>query len=191
MKLHKVKRMRFLLLHDWLTHIYEPHRVADVGGGKGLLTYLLNKSGWDSTVIDPNFQSLPAKYKELNRKKHKISPNESVPYIKAAFSTEMVKEFDLIIGLHAHGCNRAIIDGCKQYNKDFLLLPCCVIDEPIDKQPDVDWTKSLREYAEDQGLEVKQVKFNFAGNNIALYTDRFLRAKPKVDAELINSLYYD
>ena len=40
--------------------------MADVGGGKGLLSYLLQDSGWSATVIDPVEQALPSKYKDLS-----------------------------------------------------------------------------------------------------------------------------
>ena len=46
-------KFRFQLLQMWLTARYKPAKVLDVGGGKGLLSYLLNKNGWGTTVVDP------------------------------------------------------------------------------------------------------------------------------------------
>lgn len=45
---------------------FKPCKVADVGGGKGMLAYLLQESGWDVVIIDPEYQLLPEKYKKLN-----------------------------------------------------------------------------------------------------------------------------
>jgi hypothetical protein len=62
-ELPKMKKFRFQLLHQWMTARIEPCRVADVGGGKGLLAYLLGQSGWAATVIDPIPKPCPANTK--------------------------------------------------------------------------------------------------------------------------------
>src|SRR5512147_931217 len=46
-KLPRMKKFRFQLLHQWLVHQLEPCKAADIGGGKGLLGYLLQTSGWE------------------------------------------------------------------------------------------------------------------------------------------------
>lgn len=170
-KPRKAKKFRALILHKWLLENFTPCKVADIGGGKGLLSYLLIKSGWESTVIDPEYQVLPTKYTDLNKKKVKIpeEENDNVPRITEKFTKEMANDFDLLIGLHAHGSNMLIIDAAKEYGKCFILIPCCVIDEPIIKQEGIRWTDSLIEYAEKQRLEVKKAKLGFMGKDIAIY----------------------
>ncbi len=170
-----MKKFRSQIIAHWLSNTYAPCKVADIGGGKGLLSYLLNMSEFNSTVIDPLFQTLPVKYTDLNKKKIIIPSDHSVNRITKEFSIDDAKDFDLLIGLHAHGCNMWIIDAAVKYNIDFLILPCCVIDEPIVKQPDINWRESLKEYAKERGLEVKEIQFNFMGKNIGLYTDRNLK----------------
>ena len=150
----------------------------DVGGGKGLLSYLLSKSGWKATVVDPVEDVWLKKYKDIETKKQiKLAEGEieDVSRIKAIFSENMVKDFDLIIGLHAHGSNMQIINACAKYGKDFLLLHCCVIDEPIVKMPGIDWMESLVEYAESKGFKVKTDTLFFKGQNILIYTDKTLK----------------
>ncbi len=171
-ELRKLKRFRFQLLHQWLIETYPPCKVADVGGGKGLLTYLLRQSGYNAILIDPYDQVLPKIYKDLAGKRHKIQPTETVPRITQAFEPGMAKEFDLLIGMHAHGSNMKIIDAAKEYGKDFLLLPCCVIDEPIIPQADINWLDSLEEYAQQKGHDVHRAELNFSGQNIVIYTKR-------------------
>ncbi len=46
-------KFRFQLLQMWLSQKYKPTKALDVGGGKGLLSLLLNINGWDVTVVDP------------------------------------------------------------------------------------------------------------------------------------------
>lgn len=180
-KARKMKKFRSQIFAHWLINTYMPCRVADVGGGKGLISYLLNKAGWQSTVIDPEFQVLPTKYRALDKKRVKIDPAEAVPHVTAPFTKELANDFDLIIGMHAHGCNMWIVDACEEYGKDFILLPCCVIDEPIVKERDINWRESLVEYAQKKGFDVKKVQFNFKGKNIAIYSDRFLKRRADYD----------
>jgi hypothetical protein len=165
-------KFRFQLLTRWLIEHYSPMTAADVGGSKGLLTYLLNQNGWKCTVIDPFVPQLITKYKNLETgKRVLISQKEAVaiPRKVRHFEPDMTKDYDLLIGLHAHGCNLKIIEGCKKYRKKFVLLPCCVIDEPIEIRPNIDWFDSLVKYAKNKGFEVKIDEINFKGNNKILY----------------------
>jgi len=164
----------------WLTQRYKPVKVLDVGGGKGLLSYLLNKSGWEATVVDPAISDYLTKYKDIETGKRVLLSDdeiESSKRIVGVFKEEMAKDYDLLIGLHAHGSNLQIIDACKKYGKDFLLLPCCVIDEPLIKKPDVDWLESLIDYAKNKGFDVKKDELNFKGQNVLIYTDKHLNRK--------------
>ncbi len=171
------KKFRFQLLQIWLTTKFKPANVLDVGGGKGLLSYMLNKKGWNSTTVDPADTDPVSKYKDIETGNRVIlteSDVKSITKIIGVFKEEMAENYDLLIGLHAHGSNLQIINAAKKYNKDFLLLPCCVIDEPLVKKPNVDWMKSLVEYAGSQGFEVKKDSLNFKGQNILIYSDKYL-----------------
>jgi len=162
------KKFRFQLLHEWIIANYLPLKVLDVAGGKGLLSYLLNKSGYNSTVIDPASEFRPMKYTDLiSGERSKISKEEqnNIPRIKNIFLEEMTKDYDLIVGIHAHGCNIKIIDSCAKYSKDFILMPCCVVDEPIEKVGGINWMNSLEEYARNKGFEIKKDTLNFKGQN--------------------------
>ncbi len=55
----RMKKFRTQLLYQWLANVFEPARVADVGGGKGLLSFLLINSGWQAAVIDPLTRRCP------------------------------------------------------------------------------------------------------------------------------------
>lgn len=131
-ELRKMKQFRFQLLHRWLTAHFSPCRVADIAGGKGLLAYLLQQSGWQAVVIDPVSQALPPKYKDIGSgSRVRLSPDATVPRINAGFAGPMAQHYDLLVGMHAHGCNVAVIDAAAAYGSGFVLLPCCVIDEPF------------------------------------------------------------
>lgn len=169
-QLRQMKKFRFQLLHQWmLTHL-NPCRVADVGGGKGLLSYLLGQSDWPATVIDPIQQALPVKYKDLTTKQQvHLAASETVPRINQKFSPTLAQNFDLLVALHAHGCNIQLIEAAAQFDRRFILLPCCVIQEPIYPPAGVHWLQWLVDYATRLGFTVEPFRLNFKGQNIGLY----------------------
>lgn len=183
-KPRKPKKFRSQILAQWLINTYKPCKAADIGGGKGLLAYLLNQVNWDVTVIDPEYQELPTKYTDLNKQRVRIPFEMKVNRLTSIFEKEMARDFDLLIGLHVHGSCMKIIEAAKEYRKDFVLLPCCVIDEPIEKQPNINWRESLKDYAKSLGLDVKEAKLNFMGKDIALYTDNLSNPKGSINGDI-------
>lgn len=174
-KPRKNKKFRFQLLKDWIVDNYSPCRVADIAGGKGLLAYLLYLEGWDVTVIDPE-RTLPLqKFKDLKLDKRiKLSGKdwEKIKWREKKFLIDMAQEYDLLIALHAHGVNMEIINASAKYGNNFILLPCCVIDEPIVKQPGIDWFESLVRYAKDKGLKIETAEINFKGKNRIIFNKK-------------------
>jgi hypothetical protein len=167
----RMKKFRFQLLHLWLTQNYAPCRVADIGGGKGFLAYLLQSRGWDAVVIDPVAQSLPEKYKDLTlNQRIKIPHGVRVPTITQPFEPHLAKGFDLLVGMHAHACNVKIIDSAREFGTRFVLLPCCIIDEPLLPPPGVHWLECLAEYAIQQGFAIRPFQLNFRGQNIGFHS---------------------
>ena len=167
----RMKKFRFQLLHLWLTQNYAPCKVADIGGGKGFLAYLLQRGGWDATVIDPVYQGLPEKYKDLAlNQRLKISPDARVPHISQEFEPHLAQNFDLLVGMHAHACNVKIIDAAWEHACRFVLLPCCIIDEPLYPLPGVHWLECLAGYAIQKGFAIRPFRLNFRGQNIGFYS---------------------
>ena len=176
-ELTKMKKFRFQLMHEWILHHLPPGRGADVGGGIGLLAYLLQQSGWDATVIDPVNQTLPTKYKDLSlNRRVKISPDDTVPRITQAFAPSMAEQFDLLVSMHAHGCNIQLIDVAATSQKPIILLPCCIIQEPLLPAPGQHWIECVVDYALDKKLTVEPFRLNFRGQNIGLFIHSALAA---------------
>jgi len=168
-ELRKMKKFRFQLLHRWLIEHFAPCRAADVAGGKGLLAYLLQQSGWEAVVVDPVNQALPDKYKDIaTGKRVRIPPTERIPHMDRTFEPEIGQHFDLLIGMHAHGCNAKIIDAAADFGCGFVLFPCCVIDEPFYPPLGVKWLESVVDYAVRKGHTVYPFRLNFKGQNIGL-----------------------
>jgi len=93
---------------EFILETYKKCKIADIGGGKGLLAFLLNKKGWECVVIDPFDQILEHKYKDLDSgKRVKLTGEEitGVRRISSNFEKSMARDFDLLVGLHAQGSN--------------------------------------------------------------------------------------
>ena len=170
-ELRKMKKFRFQLLAEWLTASHKACKAADVGGGKGLLAWLLNQEGWRFTIIDPVAATKAPQYRDPKTGKQvQLTLDElaSIEKIKSPFSERLAEDFDLLIGLHAHGSNMMIINAAAKYHTHFVLLPCCVIDEPIERKPGINWLDSLEAYATQKGNKVRRFELNFKGQNIGI-----------------------
>jgi hypothetical protein len=70
-------------------------------------------------VVDPVDLPLPSKYKDIELDKRILPSTEKVNRITAPFEEEMAKDYDLLIGLHAHGSNIKILNVAARDHKDF------------------------------------------------------------------------
>jgi hypothetical protein len=137
----------------------------------------LKQYGFDSIVVDPAYQELPNKLRKdaYDKKQGRFLLSEeerkSIEHINDVFKPEMVKDFDLIVGLHAHGCMYHTIEQCASLDKKFVLLPCCVVDEPIEKPHGINWKDFIAGLAKDIHKDKTQVtNLDFVGNNLTIFT---------------------
>jgi hypothetical protein len=85
----------------------EVHYVADVAGGKGMLSKLLNKHyRYEAEVIDPRGNRI-----------------KGVPGRAEEFDPATAGYYDLIIGLHPDEATRAIAAAAR--TRPALIIPCC------------------------------------------------------------------
>jgi len=168
--LTRMKKFRFQLLAEWIGANFPPCAVADVGGGKGLLAYLLQGAGFSCTVIDPVDQALPDKYRDLaSGRQLKVPASASVPRLTREFRAGLAERFDLLVALHAHGVNLQILDAVRDHGVSCVVLPCCVIGEPSVPEIGLDWFTWLTDEARESGLPVEYFYLNFKGQNVGFY----------------------
>jgi hypothetical protein len=109
--LPKMSKFRFQLLAGWIADSFPPCTVADVGGGKGLLCHLLNQAGFQAEVVDPVDQPLPSRYRDLRSgRRVRLGGEVAVPRRRVRFGPGLGHRYDLLVALHAHGANRAVLD---------------------------------------------------------------------------------
>jgi hypothetical protein len=165
--LPKMKKFRFQLLARWITDSFPPCRVADVGGGKGLLTHLLGRAGFQAEVVDPVDQPLPPRYRDLaSGRRVRLGDEDRVARRRVPFRPDLGRRYDLLVALHAHGCNLAVLDTAAQAGISCVVLPCCVVDEPAAPGPGQNWFLWLADQARGLGLEPEFFALNFRGQHV-------------------------
>jgi hypothetical protein len=166
-ELPKPKRFRSQLLAGWIADTFPPCTVADVGGGKGLLTWLLNQAGFQAEVVDPVDQPLPSRYRELaSGRRVRLGGDHRVPRRRTRFGPALGRRYDLLVALHAHGSNLAVLDTVAQAGNSCVVLPCCVVEEPAAPGPGQNWFLWLVDHARGLGLEPEFFSLNFAGQHV-------------------------
>jgi hypothetical protein len=165
--LPKMKKFRFQLLAGWIAGRFPPCTVADVGGGKGLLTLLLREAGFAAEVVDPVSQPLPARYRDLRTgRRVRLGEGAAVPRRRVAFGPELGRRYDLLVALHAHGANLAVLDAAAAAGSSCVILPCCVVDEPAAPGPGQSWFLWLADHARGLGLAPEFFALNFRGQHL-------------------------
>jgi hypothetical protein len=166
-ELVKMKKFRFQLLAGWIAERFPPCRVADVGGGKGLLAWLLLEAGFQAEVVDPVDQPLPSRYRDLaSGRRVRLGADAVVPRRRTAFRPELGRRYDLLVALHAHGANLAVLETAAATGSSCVVLPCCVVDEPAAPPPGRNWFLWLADQARDLGLEPEPFALNFHGQSV-------------------------
>lgn len=181
--LPKMGKFRFQLLADFLvSRLGAGMRVADVGGGKGFLAYLLAVEGFRTTVIDPVPQVLPIRYRDLKSGK-RVVVDAAVPVARLAepFDASMGASFEVLVGLHAHGSNLAMLEAAAAFGSIAVLLPCCVIGEPLTPLQHESWFYCIVRHAEELGLTCEYFHLNFKGQNVGIIASA---ASPGVRGQL-------
>ena len=165
--LPKMKKFRFQLLADWIAGRFPPCTVADVGGGKGLLTHLLGQAGFQAEVVDPVDQPLPSRYRDLaTGRRVRLGGDVTVTRRRVPFGPALGRRYDLLVALHAHGSNLAVLDTVAEAGNSCVVLPCCVVDEPAAPPPGQNWFRWLAGRAEALGLEPEYFALNFRGQRV-------------------------
>ena len=127
--------------------------IADVAGGQGMLTRLLNKKyNYSSEVIDPRGYAL------------KGVPNHAVEY-----TPQMASYYDLIVGLHPDEATRAVVESALITT--VLILPCCNFWDTTQKLGCKELVSSLENYFIENKIKCERIQFKFGGpKNIGLLT---------------------
>ena len=116
-------------------------RVFDVAGGQGRLNQALTARGREVTTFDRRHKHLP------------------VTYAQRDFTLDEPCAADLVVGLHADGATRVIIEYAAKHRVPFAVVPCCS-DNSMPYNP---WMRHLAELANGLGLAVDEETLPMTG----------------------------
>ncbi len=141
-------RRRFELFADFLcVRFPDARRVFDVAGGMGRLNEALSARGREATTFDLRQKHLP------------------VRFAQRLFTLDEPCEADLVVGLHADGATRAIIEYAGVHRIPYAVVPCCS-DNSMPYKP---WMRHLAELARERGLEAGEATLAMAGRARILF----------------------
>ena len=191
------------LIQTFPDQMADDRHVLDVAGGKGEVAARLCVCHRKKVImVDPRqadphacFQSavltkLPIKWQ------HRLKEKEP-DFLSTLFDTQfaqIVSYFDattlqqpdlkravdsasILIGLHADGATEAIVQAAIDYNKPFVVVPCCVFPnlfpQRMIRQGDEDITvrtvESFCQYLLDKDARFQSADLPFEGRNTAIY----------------------
>lgn len=123
-------KRRFELFAKLIVEQLEGRRVFDVAGGMGRLNAELRRLGCEVTTFDVRHKRLPVRYAER------------------LFTLEEPCACDVVVGLHADGATRLILEYAARHSVGFAVVPCCS-DNGMPYNP---WMRHLTELARELGF---------------------------------------
>lgn len=140
-------KRRFDLFADLLVAKYpEALRIFDVAGGMGKLNESLIARGRTCTTFDMRHKHLDVQFAERQ------------------FTLEEPCAADLVVGMHADGATRIIIEYAAKHGVPFAVVPCCS-DNSMPYKP---WMRHLNELAQSLGLATEEVELPMEGRSKVL-----------------------
>ena len=146
---------RFEVLADFIDQRYkgEIKHIADVAGGQGMLSRLLNKRGFEAEVIDPRGWTMVG-----------------VASRKEEYIANMADYYDLIVGLHPDEALRPVVESAKI--RPVVVVPCCNFWDLSKKLGRDALLDEIEKFFRANGIKFERIIFDFKGpQNIGLITN--------------------
>jgi hypothetical protein len=135
-------KRRFDLFADLLVARFGACRVFDVAGGMGRLNEALTARGCTVVTFDTRHKHLP------------------VTFAERLFTLDEPCEADLVVGMHADGATRIIVEYAAKHRVPFAVVPCCS-DNGMPYKP---WMRHLSGLATERGFsQVEDVTLAMEG----------------------------
>jgi hypothetical protein len=135
-------KRRFDLFADFLVRRFpEARRVFDVAGGQGMLNEALVARSRECVTFDRRHKHLDVAFQERE------------------FTLEEPCSADLVVGMHADGATRIIIEYAARHGIPCAVVPCCS-DNSMPYKP---WMRHLDELARHLGLRTEEALLPMVG----------------------------
>jgi hypothetical protein len=137
---------RFEVTAEFIGQYFGPsvRYIADVAGGKGILSKLLRKRyNYVAEVVDPRGWRI-----------------KGVPGREEEFAPEMASYYDLIVGLHPDEATRAVAGAATA--RPTLLVPCCNFWS-TEKLGRDELVEAIEAYYHESGVDFERIQLPFKG----------------------------
>lgn len=134
-------KARFKLFAEWIVDTFDAPSVFDVAGGQGRLNEELTLLGRECTTFDLRHKHLPVRYEQR------------------LFTLEEPCTAGLVVGMHADGATRLIVEYAGAHRIPFAIVPCCS-DNSMPFNP---WRRHLAELGREQGFSVAEHELPMRG----------------------------
>lgn len=146
---------RFWVVAEYIIQNYGRtiKRIADVGGGQGMLTRILRKKfNYDAQVIDSKGWTLVG-----------------VPARKETYVADMADYYDLIVGLHPDAALKEVVISALV--RPVIVIPCCNFWDKSKKLGREALLGEIEKFYQKYNIKYQRVEFNFSPpKNIGLVT---------------------
>lgn len=146
---------RFEIVAEFISKTFgkKVEHIADVAGGRGMLSRLLKKKyNYKTVVFDPRGYTLTG-----------VESNTS------EFNVGNAPLFDLVVGLHPDEATRVVVESAKFTNT--LIIPCCNFWDRSRKLGRDVLLHEIEMYYKDKNIKYQKVTFDFEGpKNIGFVT---------------------
>jgi hypothetical protein len=146
---------RFEVVADFVAERFSGRAryIADVAGGKGVLTRLLSKKkGFECELIDPRRTAL-----------------SGIAHRPEKFDVGMADYYDLLVGLHPDGASREL--GEAALVRPVVMIPCCGFwdDQRLGQH---ELLEAIEAFYREHSVRSERVELDFSGpKNIAVVSE--------------------
>jgi hypothetical protein len=146
---------RFEVVADFIAKRFsrKAHYIADVAGGKGILTRLLSKKkNFECDLIDPRRTVL-----------------KSIDHRPQKFDVDVADYYDLLVGLHPDGALREL--GEAALIRPVVMIPCCNFwyDQ---RRGQRELLEAIEDFYREHSVRFERVVLDFKGpKNIAIVSE--------------------
>ena len=124
--------------------------IADVAGGQGVLSRLLNKKyNYEAEVVDPRHFGLVG----VRRR-------------EALYTPDMAGFYDLVVGLHPDAATRPVAESAMI--RPVVLVPCCNYWDRTRKLNSIAIADEIGKFYAERGVTYERVELEFSYPNICL-----------------------
>lgn len=146
---------RFEVVAEFIASYYGTavHAIADVAGGKGLLTRLLQKKkNFACELIDPRQKVL-----------------KGIVHRSERFEPEMADYYDLLVGLHPDGALRQLGEAARI--RPAVIIPCCNFWDDH-RRGQAELLAAIEDFYRRHAIRFERVTLDFKGpKNIAIISE--------------------